>query len=550
MILVRPAQEADIPQIRDIYLAVYGQDYPYQQFYDEQWLKWSIFSDDVLMLVAEETDGGRVVGTASVVFDIGAHSDLVGEFGRLAVHPDFRLQRIGSLLMEKRIEAIQDRLHVGLVEARVIHPYAQKISMAHGFSPMGFLPLKHSFTHRESLGLLGRYFHDALALRKNHPRIVPEAYPLAHLSMEQAGLPCDVIVDEDSAAYPATGEFQLTELTAKGYPSLLRIERGRVRNREIFGHTRLEYGFFKLRARQATYLLARDGNRIVGAIGFTLDRIEHTVRVIELITFTEQVIRFLLTELERKCREEWDVQYIETDVSAHAPRMQRTLIELQFVPAAYIPALVFHEVERLDIVRMVRLTALQDLGPVDLVPPMRAVADLVMQSFRDRTVAPRIAQAVADIPLFEGLNEEQRQRLAGTCSLKEFQLEERIFSEGEQADRMFILLRGSVRISLGTPTVKIGMVHEGETLGELSFLTSGPHSATANAESLAEAGELTHADLADLARRRPDIGLIIYRNLAAGLGQKLLRSDSSLRERLLSASELFHFSLPHPSRDQ
>jgi hypothetical protein len=37
-------------------------------------------------------------------------------------------------------------------------------------------------------------------------------------------------------------------------------------------------------------------------------------------------------------------------VSAHAPRMQRTLIELGFLPVAYLPALVFHDVERLDVV--------------------------------------------------------------------------------------------------------------------------------------------------------------------------------------------------------
>ena len=48
--------------------------------------------------------------------------------------------------------------------------------------------------------------------------------------------------------------------------------------------------------------------------------------------------------------------------------LQRNLLELNFLPAAYVPAMVFHEVERLDIVRMVRLTKLQDLGPLQLVP--------------------------------------------------------------------------------------------------------------------------------------------------------------------------------------
>ncbi|MBH0194688.1 MAG: GNAT family N-acetyltransferase, partial [Nitrospira sp.] len=115
MIRVREAREEDVGQIREIFLAVYGVDYPHRELYDELWLKRSVFTDDVLILVAEDTESGRVVGTASVLFDFGAHSDLVGEFGRLAVHPDYRRLQVGKLLMEKRLEAIQNRLHVGLV---------------------------------------------------------------------------------------------------------------------------------------------------------------------------------------------------------------------------------------------------------------------------------------------------------------------------------------------------------------------------------------------------------------------------------------------------
>jgi hypothetical protein len=39
-----------------------------------------------------------------------------------------------------------------------------------------------------------------------------------------------------------------------------------------------------------------------------------------------------------------------------------------------------------------------------------------------------------------------------------------------------------------------------------------------------EVAELLRRDLEDLIRRRPDIGVTIYRNLAVGLGDKLLRS--------------------------
>ena len=533
MFNVRVAEEQDIPQIRETFIAVYGLDYPYKEFYDETWIKRSIYNDNVLMLIAEETDTKRIAGTASVIFEFGAYSDLVGEFGRLAVHPDFRNLGVGKLLMQQRLEAIQDRLHLGLVMARVVHPYAQQISLCHHFAPLGFLPLSHFFSHRESFALLGRYFGDALTLRKNNPRVIPEACKLATLTLPYANLPCDVIVDEESAPYPYNDEYQVQEMTVKGYPALLRIERGRTRHREIFGHMRLEYGFFKLQANHATYLLAFDGSQLVGAIGFTLDSTEHSVRIFELVTLTDQAIRFLLAEVERKCREEWGIEYIEIDVSAHAPRMQRTMLELNFLPAGYIPSMVFHEVERLDIIRMVRLIRLQDLGPLHLTPAMQEIADVVMSGFYSRSVLPRIAEAVSELPLFQGLNQEQVDRLAGACTVMNFGAGERVFGESENADRMYILLEGRLNVTYGTPGVRVGEVERGETVGEMSLLSSSTHSATATADIKTETAVLSHQDLGALVRRRPDIGVIIYRNLGLGLGKKLLRSDHTLLQQAL-----------------
>jgi predicted N-acetyltransferase YhbS len=526
MIRVREAREEDVSQIREIFLAVYGTDYPHRELYDELWLKRSVFTDDALILVAEDTETGRVVGTASVLFDFGAHSDLVGEFGRLAVHPDFRRVQIANLLMEKRLEAIRNRLHVGLVVARTVHPYAQRISLSHGFIAAGFLPLKHLFHHRESLALLARYFGDALTLRRNNPRIIPEAYTLANFVMSQTPLTPDLIVDEESPSYPSGGDYRIEQLQAEGYPALLRIERGRVRNREIFGPMRLDYGFFKLQARQTSYLLAKSGDQIVGAVGYMLDPVEHTVRVFELIALADDVVRFLLTELERRCRENMGIEYIEIDVSAYAPRMQRTLLELNFLPVAYVPAMVFYQVERLDIVKMVRLNKLQDLGPLGLTEPVQVVADVVMRGFSTCTIAPRMAQAIKEVPLFHGMTGEQATRLAGICAVREWQAGERLFTAHDPTDRLYLVLDGRVTISSGSPPVAIGTVRTGETCGEVSLLSARSHSATAMADGPVEAAELLQRDLADLIRRRPDIGVIIYRNLAIGLGNKLSRTKN------------------------
>ena len=51
-------------------------------------------------------------------------------------------------------------------------------------------------------------------------------------------------------------------------------------------------------------------------------------------------------------------------------------------------------------------------------------------------------------------------------------------------------------------------------------------SASVTADSEMEIGTLSRSDLDALVRRRPDIGAVVYRNMAEGLGDKLRRADA------------------------
>jgi len=193
-------------------------------------------------------------------------------------------------------------------------------------------------------------------------------------------------------------------------------------------------------------------------------------------------------------------------------------------------------------VKMVRLNKLQDLGPLGLTEPVQAVADIVMRGFSTCVIAPRMAQAIQEVPLFHGMNTEQAMRLAGVCTVKTIRAGERLFDGHDPADRLYVLLQGQVTISSGSSSRIIGTVHTGETCGEVSLLSARPHSATATAVNQIEVAELLRRDLEDLIRRRPDIGVIIYRNLAVGLGDKLLRSGDRKQDQERNETE----SVPLP----
>ena len=77
MITVRQAATKDVFAIRDIFLACYGTDYS-PRYYDENQLTRLVYSDDSLLLVAEDTESGEIAGTASVELEVSARSDLGG----------------------------------------------------------------------------------------------------------------------------------------------------------------------------------------------------------------------------------------------------------------------------------------------------------------------------------------------------------------------------------------------------------------------------------------------------------------------------------------
>jgi RimJ/RimL family protein N-acetyltransferase len=522
-VLIREPVPAEASRIADLYRSVYGQGYVHARFYDVHEIEKMIFDDDTLVLVAEEKASGRLVGSASVLFTMGAFTDLVGEFGRLVVHPDFRGRRIGTRLMAERLVRVGQRLHVGFAEVRVCNPSSSRISQRHGFVPVGALPQKLLFADtREHAGFLVKYFGDALSLRRNHPRVIAEAHHLAELALTGLGMEPDAIIDDEAVAYPGGRTFELEELTAQGYAPLLRIERGRVKHREVFGPQRLHYGLFKLEASHSHYVVARDGERIVGAIGYTRDAGEKGVRVFEVIHSEEGAVRPMFAALLSRCGES-DVMSVQVDVAAHAPRMQRTLLELGFLPCAYVPAFAFQEVERVDVVKMYRLMEdLQDL-PFDAPEPTLSVGRYVLSQFAKRQVLPRLARAMDRLDVCRGLTEEQTAGLLGEFATDAVQAGAELFGEGAEATSMILVIDGRATVSMAGGDV--GTVGPGESLGEVALLTESAHSATAVAETDMEIGVLTRDRLAALVRRRPDIGSVVYRNLARGLGAKLRSAD-------------------------
>ncbi|HSH05874.1 MAG TPA: GNAT family N-acetyltransferase [Anaerolineae bacterium] len=526
-IRVRPMEEADLEDIRQLFYQSYGPNYPYKEFYSDAWLKRSIYQDRYLSLLAELN--GEIVGSASVYFEVGAYADLCGEFGRLVVAPHARGRGVGSALMQARLNFAQARLHFALTECRTAHPFAQRISEKFSLQPIGFLPQKVLLDDRESLALMANVFGPARELRRNNPRVIPEAYLLGQLALENLGFRNDIIADDNTDGYPI-GDFEIEEMQESDLTSLLRIARGRLARRHVFGNLQLSAGLFMLQSHNSYYLVARENDKIVGAIGFTVDTIGRSIKVIELIDLRDDVAGSLLKELDRHARDKYQAEYIEITVSAYWPNIQRTLSDLGFVPAAYCPSFVFHQVERLDTLKMAKVYVPLDIDKAQLTPATEKVFSLVRRAFEDKRVGIAVNEFTRHMAIFQGLEEGELGKIAGLCELIQCPQDSTLLQAGEDGDAFYMVVSGGMDILAPNSTTLIGHVDRGDFLGEISLVSRQPYNATAVAATPCELVRLKHDDFEQLINRYPRIGMKVMRNIAISLGQKLATLDSRFVE--------------------
>jgi RimJ/RimL family protein N-acetyltransferase len=520
------ADENDVPQIMDLFIKIYGRDYPFKKFYDNMWLTKSIFSDDNIFLIAKENN--KIVGTGSVFFTAGGFSDLIGEFGRLVVDPEYGRKGAGTEIMSGLLDSASDMIQFGFGECRTVHPGAQKICERCGFFPTGFEPNKYQLaTARESMVFVTKLFGPALSLRRNNPRVIACIYPMAAKSMQNLGLPVDLIVEDEVDGYPTEKSFDTKELQSAGVSPLLRIERGRIKNPEIFGNLSLSYGFFKIATNQEHYLVAIEKGVTLGAIGFTVDNIDKKVKVLELIEFDDEVKGFLLATLVKQAPEKYGAQYIEMDVSAYSTRMQKTLDRLGFIPVAYCPSMVFRGVERLDVVRMAKLNFPPDVKDLKLTQMAKDMFKLAMKDLECKKIGMEITEVTRQSDIFQGLSDGELSQLAQICRMASYPAGETICSEGECGSEIFVLAEGKASVmakKTGTKRSKIGTIHQGEIFGEMSIIEELPRVADLVTDEDSKLVVIDRFELENLMNKNSHLGKVVMQNMAKGLSRKLRRS--------------------------
>ena len=135
---------------------------------------------------------------------------------------------------------------------------------------------------------------------------------------------------------------------------------------------------------------------------------------------------------------------------------------------------------------------------------------------------------LAEVPMFQLLDDEERFTLSELLESKRFEKGETIFSFGDAGDELYIVRSGKIEVFVeDTQGEKIILAENdpGDLFGEISLLDGGPRTATAVAIDETETLILSRDHLLGLVRRHPHAGL----DLLTVMGKRLRATDEMLR---------------------
>ncbi|MFC1850981.1 Crp/Fnr family transcriptional regulator, partial [candidate division CSSED10-310 bacterium] len=180
---------------------------------------------------------------------------------------------------------------------------------------------------------------------------------------------------------------------------------------------------------------------------------------------------------------------------------------------------VFEKVERIDVVRMAKITCPFDLGEMKLLESGKQVCSLVEKGFETKMAGITIAANVANTILFKNLSEGDLYHLGRISRIKKFPAGTPLAKEGDEANSIFLIVSGEVEVRKQEKVISVQK--DGFLIGEMSLVDDAPRSADLIVTQNSTIIDVNIKQLKRLMDIRPRLGSVVSMNLAKSLSSKL-----------------------------
>lgn len=129
-------------------------------------------------------------------------------------------------------------------------------------------------------------------------------------------------------------------------------------------------------------------------------------------------------------------------------------------------------------------------------------------------------------PIFEEIDRMTCMTLVEDMSIRRYQRDEAIFTQGEVGIGACLILKGNVHICSGDKV--LATLEEGDFFGEIALVIESPRTATAIAYSECEVVFFLRPQLDALIHRSPKQGCLLMQNLARVMADRLGSTNALL----------------------
>jgi CRP/FNR family transcriptional regulator, cyclic AMP receptor protein len=128
------------------------------------------------------------------------------------------------------------------------------------------------------------------------------------------------------------------------------------------------------------------------------------------------------------------------------------------------------------------------------------------------------AELLGRSPFFAELDPETLEALAAHSEEKRYKRGERLFDEGDEAEHLFVMVEGLVKILVSSQhgdEMVLDTMRPPESFGELALIDGGPRSASAEAIHATRVLVISRANWLELIRDRPALRRVLLTSLGA-----------------------------------
>ena len=136
------------------------------------------------------------------------------------------------------------------------------------------------------------------------------------------------------------------------------------------------------------------------------------------------------------------------------------------------------------------------------------------------------------VPLFDTLTDDELSEVLRLAKEEEHKSGNKIFSEGDSGDRLYIINAGAVRISKNIPGIgeeALCVLAPGDYFGEMALIDNAPRSADALSHEDASLLTVSKADLEALMEKNKELAYKLLWKFVETLSKRLRETNDKIR---------------------